>query len=67
MKYIKSKRKQDPLESGEKYFTIRYQYNGHKYRVNIGAKSRPKAKEKFVSLHSEDCIIHDCKPLINKD
>ena len=58
MKYRDSKREIDPLEPLERYYDVRYQYNGKKYRVVLGAKNITHAKEKFIPLHHEDSVVH---------
>ena len=48
MKYKLSKFKED-LKDGEEYYTIRYQYNDGKFRVNLSAKDKNHARERFIN------------------
>lgn len=67
MKYKLSKYKEDLID-GEDYYTIRYQYNGEKYRVNLSAKSIKHAKERFfLETHSDKSMIDDVRLLNPKE
>lgn len=62
MKYKLGKFKED-LKEGEEYYTVRYQYNNERFRVDLAAKSRTEARNRFITeTHGELCQIDDVKP-----
>lgn len=58
MKYKLSKFKED-LKDGEEWYTIRYQYNGGKFRVDLSAKDKTHAKERFLNETFGDWVRID--------
>ena len=59
MKYKQTKLPIRELRDGEKYFTIRYEYNHRLYKCKIAAIDQREARQEFNRLHDDvNCHIH---------